>query len=71
MGNGPFNGAFPVRTGSSSVSLLTTAGITGVPRSQETPPLLGPDSRTMAVGPYSKPMPRALWWSYGGGGCFL
>ena len=20
------------------------------------------------LGPYSRPMPRALWWSYGGGG---
>jgi hypothetical protein len=23
------------------------------------------------IGPYSRTMLRALWWSYGGGGCFL
>ena len=21
----------------------------------------------LSLGPYSRPMPRALWWSYGGG----
>ena len=23
------------------------------------------------LGPYSRTMPKALWWSKGGGGCFL